>query len=164
VSNSHNNIVCGQCGHDHISYGEFTPNFCLEVEGFGTNDEPRDECECPEYKDPMTLDEYLRTHPLTSNNLRRYMDFGDVVLENRPIIICQCKYDLCVTCNGVVDSPEHDIGAKSEDMPYAHQFYQRSKIWGPRVVIDQYTKTGKCNDCGRKYEVNVFAHSEVVPY
>lgn len=59
----HSNLVCGNCGHDHISYGEFTPDFCPEVEGFGTNDEPWDDCQCPEYKDPMTVEEYLRTHP-----------------------------------------------------------------------------------------------------
>jgi hypothetical protein len=87
------------------------------------------------------------------------MDFGDVVLENRPIVICQCKYDICMTCN--VPRLEHFESEESKD---GHTYYQRSKTWGPRVVINQNTKTGKCNDCGKCYEVNVFAHSDVVSY
>jgi hypothetical protein len=90
------------------------------------------------------------------------MDFGDVVLENRPIVICQCKYDICVTCNAPKDG--HMLVDDENEASLSHNFYQRSKIWGPRVVINQQTRTGKCNDCGKQYEVNVFAHSDVVSY
>lgn len=87
---------------------------------------------------------------------RRIMDFGGVVLEYKPIIICQCKYELCAVCQGPVDSPEHDNGGEpTEDIPNAHGFYQRSRVWGPRVAINPETKMGKCSDCGKEYLVEV---------
>jgi hypothetical protein len=83
------------------------------------------------------------------------MDFGDVVLEHRPVVICQCKYDLCAQCS--VPKDEHftkeEFGEESDINP--HDFFQRSKVWGPRVIIDQITQRGKCLDCGREYITEV---------
>ena len=92
------------------------------------------------------------------------MDFGNVVIEHRPVIICQCKYNLCLICNGKLDSPEHDSESPTEDIPSSHSFYQRSKIFGPRVVIDIDTNRGKCHDCGREYKLEIYPITELVPY
>ena len=54
-------LVCSNCGHDHIGYGEFTPTFCPEVEGFGPEDWV--ECLCNNYKGPISVEEYNKTHP-----------------------------------------------------------------------------------------------------
>lgn len=80
------------------------------------------------------------------------MDFGDVVLEHRPIVICQCKLDMCAICN--IPKEEH-LNNEEAESTGKHNYYQRSKVWGPRVVIDQISKRGKCNDCGREYIVAI---------
>lgn len=91
------------------------------------------------------------------------MDFGDVVLEHRPIVICQCKYSLCLTCN----TPENEhfskdeFGEESDIQP--HDYYQRSKTFGPRVVINQDTHIGKCNACGKQYEVDIYEFTNPEP-
>ena len=83
------------------------------------------------------------------------MDFGNVVLEHRPVVICQCKYDLCAICNTPRDehitAEEFGTAASKE----AHDFYQRLKVYGPRVVIHQDSHMGTCNDCGRLYKVEI---------
>lgn len=129
------------------------------------------------------------------------MDFGSVVLEHRPVVICQCKFELCAlcsmrqdvhpnnstcTCGHLISShliSSHEVlasecteeGCDCTEWKSCtdHNFYQRAKVHGPRVVISQNTKSGKCNDCGREYIIDIHPvnntpgsidHKDVVPY
>lgn len=110
------------------------------------------------------------------------MEYGEVILEHRPIVICQCEHDLCLVCN--IHKYEHTVQCKTcghykdvhqenkcawneffignepdacmckEYIP-SHDFYQRNNIFGPRVVIDNKTFRGVCFKCKKEYQVVV---------
>jgi hypothetical protein len=82
------------------------------------------------------------------------MEYGEIVLEHRPIVICQCEYDKCLVCNIAKEShPDKDDW--DDERFNSHNFYQRANITGPRVVIDNKTFRGKCFRCKKEYQVSV---------
>lgn len=104
------------------------------------------------------------------------MEYGEVILEHRPIVICQCQNDKCLACD--IDKGTHpdkdNVEYWDEKRMNGHDFYQRSPISGPRVVIDNKTFRGVCFKCKKEYEVEVknisdkvegqIKYDEVVPY
>lgn len=132
------------------------------------------------------------------------MEYGEVVLEHRPIVICQCEFSLCYICK--IHKDEHTVECRTcghfahehlsgkgkcswheyfigenrpdvctcEEYVESHPYYQRNRVTGPRVVIDNKTFRGVCFKCKKEYEVVVknisdkvegqVKYDEVVPY